>query len=139
MTTVELRKGAARIVVVDDEPSVTRFVGRLLEIHGYEPLVFTSPRHALTEFMTRPDYADLIVTDQTMPDLTGIELIEHIRARNSKIPVLLFTGFSGVISEDSVKPWGPSAFMTKPLDSSAFLREIDRLLSGRSSRKTGTV
>ena len=128
MTNVEHRGRGARIAVVDDEPSVARFVGRLLDIHGYEALVFTNPQRALTEFMTRADYADLIVTDQTMPGLTGIELIEHIRARNSRIPVLLFTGFSDVITEDSVKPWEPSAFMTKPLDSMALLREIDRLL-----------
>lgn len=120
---------SARVVVVDDEPSVVRFVGRLLELSGYEVGTYTNPRKVLTDFTRTPTHADLLITDQTMPGLTGIELIEQLRLRDVHIPVLLFTGFSDLMSEDMVSPWRPSAFMAKPIDAHALLQHVRTLLA----------
>ena len=105
-----------RIVVVDDESSVARFVGRLLELNGFEVELHMDSERVLELFKANAGHADLIISDQTMPKMTGVELIERLRVLNPALPVILFTGFSDAVSQAQVDGWGNSAYMTKPLD-----------------------
>ena len=119
----------SRIIVVDDEPSVARFVSRLLEIHGYNVQVFNDSRAVATLFRSGHAQGDLLLTDQTMPGMTGVELVQEVREIVPLLPIILFTGFSESISEEEVASWGRSAYLDKPVDSAHLIAVIEDLLT----------
>ncbi|MEO6995437.1 MAG: ATP-binding protein, partial [Lacunisphaera sp.] len=87
------RGNAEKILVVDDEPSVATYLAKQLEHLGYLPTVFTDPREALAEVTARPQRFRAIVTDLTMPHLTGVELVQGCRAAGAELPALIITGY----------------------------------------------
>ncbi|NKC16619.1 MAG: response regulator [Gammaproteobacteria bacterium] len=123
----------ARIVVVDDESSIARFVGRLLELHGFEVDIFVDSRNALEHFRLASERLDsaapsILITDQTMPDVSGVELVEQVRVLLPGLPVILFTGYSESVSEEHVLSWGNSAYLCKPVDPKTLVSTVNGLL-----------
>ena len=118
----------ARIAVVDDEPSVTRFLSRLLSIHGYDVLADDAVK-MLGRLREEPDCVDLLLTDQSMPDMTGAELVAHAREVRPALPVLLITGYSEITTSEEVNRWGLSAYVAKPIDTEELLAQVERLLA----------
>jgi PAS domain S-box-containing protein len=85
----------ARILLVDDEPAVASVCRELLKMLGYEVDVSTDPREALERFAAAPDRFDLVVTDHSMPHLTGLQLAEALAPmRAARVPIVLTTGFA---------------------------------------------
>lgn len=115
----ELDVGSIRIqghvVVVDDEESIVAFVTALLESFGCRVTGLTSASAALRLFEDSAFTADLIITDQTMPELTGAELSRAILARRSDIPIVMMTGFSTEIDEKAAREIGIRRFLMKPV------------------------
>lgn len=124
-----MRPHTARIAVVDDEPSVARLIARLLKMHGFEVWVEPDCKAVLKALQADADCVDLLITDQTMPGMTGGELVTAARALAPQLPVMLVTGYSAEMSMQEVETWGNSAYMTKPLDLPHLLREVRGLLS----------
>ncbi|MDD9971028.1 MAG: ATP-binding protein [Myxococcales bacterium] len=89
------RMGRERILLVDDETSVARVATRILKRLGYDVICTSSSREALDTFRAHPFDFDLVLTDQTMPHLTGQDLCSHLRELRSDIRVVLMTGYSG--------------------------------------------
>ena len=118
----------ARIAVVDDEPSVTRFLSRLLSIHGYYVLA-EDPVRILGRLREEPDCVDLLVTDQSMPNMTGTELVAFAREVRPTLPVLLITGHIEVTTLEEVERWGRSACVAKPIDTNELIAKVTRLLA----------
>ena len=87
----------------------------MLERLGYKVTARTSSLEALEAFRNNPDRFDLVVTDQTMPNMTGKELAKELMAIRSRIPIILCTGFSEQIDEKRAKEMGISAFVMKPI------------------------
>lgn len=79
-----------------------------------------SPREAIIVFQAAPDRFDLIITDQTMPHMTGVQLAAALRQLRPKIPVILYTGFSETMDTEQAYALGINAFLMQPLE----LREL---------------
>jgi PAS domain S-box-containing protein len=91
------------ILVVDDEPDVTRVLTRILESQGYRVTPMTSSEAALTAFRQSPDDFAAVITDQTMPRMTGVELARAIHAVSARTPVILTTGYRGKLTVEAVE------------------------------------
>jgi PAS domain S-box-containing protein len=107
--------GHERILFIDDEAPLVEMAQEILTELGYGVEVKTSSREALATLRLDPSRFDLVITDQTMPDMTGIELAREVLAIRSDIPMVLCTGFSHAVDETSAKAAGIRAFAMKPL------------------------
>jgi CheY-like chemotaxis protein len=124
--------GHERLLFVDDEPALTEMAEEILTGLGYEVAVETSPRAALARFRLDPSRFDLVVTDQTMPETTGINLARELLAVRPDVPVILCTGFSQTATEKSAKEAGVRAFVMKPLTKGELARTVRKALDGET-------
>lgn len=117
------------ILVLDDDELVSEYLGALLEAESYDVTVLNEPREAIKYFKERPDSFDLIITDQVMPELTGVEVAKAVLELRPTIPILLITGYSEKISAENAESFGLSGFFSKPINESQFLNKISNLVS----------
>jgi CheY-like chemotaxis protein len=117
-------RGNERILVVDDENMLATLEKMLLESLGYVVEAFFDSKEALRAFKERPDDFDLIVTDMTMPGMTGEELSEEIYKIRPDIPIILCTGFSELIDQEKAKQLGINKFLTKPVSKEELAKAI---------------
>jgi len=108
--------GNARILFVDDEPTLTHMAAEMLMRLGYEATVHTSSVEALETFRGAPWQFDLVITDQTMPLMTGERLARELRRIRPDIPIILCTGFSHTMTASKAQELGIDAFLSKPLE-----------------------
>ena len=111
----EILQGAGRILFVDDEVALAHWGQAILYGLGYEVVSATRSLEALEVFRREPQYFDLVITDQTMPDMTGEQLAIEIRQIRPDIPIVICTGFSYVINAEKARAIGIDAFCMKPL------------------------
>jgi two-component system cell cycle sensor histidine kinase/response regulator CckA len=104
------------VLVVDDEEAVGEFMRDLLESWGLQATVAAGAVHARDMFVSDTARFDLVITDQTMPRMTGLELARELRALRSDLPVILYTGFSDGISPQDIRAAGVRALITKPIE-----------------------
>ena len=114
-THSSLPRGDERILFVDDEEGVVDLAKRMLQHLGYEVEVRTSSLDALAEFRARPDNFDLVISDMTMPNMTGDRLAGELMAIRSDIPIIICTGYSERISVQRAREIGIRAFVMKPI------------------------
>jgi len=126
-----LPHGNERILLVDDEKSLVNIGKEMLEQLGYKVVEKTNSIKALEAFSAQPEEFDLIITDQTMPNLTGADLAKKIFLIKSDIPIILCTGFSEVISEEKAKAIGIREFIMKPIFMKEIAYVIRRLLDAK--------
>lgn len=119
----------SRILVVDDDELVAEYLSALLEAEDYDVTVFNESAVALNYFKTHPDNFDLILTDQIMPQLTGVEIAQEMLKLRPEIPILLITGYSDKISAQNASSFGLKGYFAKPINEAHFLTEIKNLLS----------
>jgi len=125
-------RGSERILFVDDEEMLVEMGKRMLEGLGYTVTAATSSSEALTFFQRDPARFDLVVTDQTMPEMTGLELSQQLLSVRDDIPVILSTGFSHLVDADTAGAAGIRAFVMKPLTRSELARTIRSVLDGKT-------
>jgi len=113
----DAKKAAIRghVMVVDDEASIVGFTRLLLESLGCRVTGLTSATEALRVFRDDPYGVDMVMTDQTMPDLSGAELARAMLACRPDIPIVLSTGYSNAIDEDTARQIGIRRFLLKPV------------------------
>jgi len=126
------------VLVVDDEAVLGTAVGKMLERLGYRASVFRSSVEALTDFRLNPSAYAAVITDYTMPGLTGIELIREIRSIRPGLPVILASGSSGPLSPDEVRAAGVSEFQAKPLSFATLARTMQRILAKPHANPSGS-
>ena len=119
----------AHLLVVDDEPSVARFLKELLESRGFVVTIMNDSEAALAFFSLHSDSIDAVITDQTMPGLTGVELSKALIAIRSDIPIILCTGYSEKADEEQARELGVRKLLNKPVNHDLLLSEISRLLA----------
>ncbi|NDY70627.1 hypothetical protein DO021_02235 [Desulfobacter hydrogenophilus] len=112
---INIAKGTEHILLVDDEGSIAQMGKTALEKYGYRVSVFTSSFEALNAFEKKPASFDLLLTDMTMPDMTGDILVQHIKRIRDNIPVIICTGFNENISNVNYADKGADAFLMKPV------------------------
>jgi CheY-like chemotaxis protein len=125
-----LRGGHERILFVDDEELLATAARMMLERLGYEVTAVTSSTEAWRIFLGGPMRFDLVITDQTMPGMTGTMLAEKILRVRKDMPIILYTGHSDTVSPEKAQTLGIRAFSTKPVVRGKLARTVRRVLDG---------
>lgn len=125
-----LPRGTERILFVDDDEMLANLGETLLSEMGYQVTTMTDSTEALELFAANADRIDLVITDQTMPNLTGKDLIQEIKQIRPDIPTILCTGYSSKINEEEAKELGINAFLMKPVGLSELQGIVRQLLDG---------
>lgn len=126
--------GKARLLFVDDEPTITQASQTLLRHLGYDVTGSTRSREALERFRHAPEQFDLVITDQTMPEITGEDLAMALRRIRPDIPIILCTGFSYVINAEKAQTLGIDAFCLKPIVAQDLVQTIQKVLAQRATQ-----
>jgi len=124
-----LPRGSEHILLVDDESAIVRMQKTALERQGYQVTCTTSSVEALEMFRSKPEIFDLMITDQTMPQMSGSELVKEILAIRPDFPIILCTGYSSIVSEDEAKKMGVRAYAFKPIEIKKLALLIRQVLS----------
>lgn len=127
---VSVARGKERILLVDDEDSVVRLMGKMLERLGYETTSCLSSTEAFRQFRENPGEFDLVVTDMTMPDMTGLDLAMLVRRIRTDIPVVICTGFSDQLDEERCAAHGINEYIMKPISRNNLATAVRRALDG---------
>jgi len=126
--TQEIPRGSETILFVDDEVSIVKMVQRMFERLGYKVETATTPQDALEKFGLNPDHFDLVITDMTMPGLTGMKLSEELMVIRPDIPIIICTGYSTLVDKEKAKKLGLAALLMKPIDILKTARTIRKVL-----------
>jgi PAS domain S-box-containing protein len=110
-----LPHGSGHILFIDDEEMLVSIVKIMLERLGYVVTARTSSLEALTTFQNQPDLFDLVITDLTMPGMTGLDLSRRLLQIRPDLPIILCTGFSTLVTEEKARALGIRALAYKPL------------------------
>lgn len=132
-STALIPHGKEHILFIDDEEVLAELGQVMLERLGYHVTTRGNSLDALTTFQNQPDTFDLIITDQTMPGMTGDDLARRILQIRPQMPIILCTGYSSQINEDKAKASGIKGFAYKPLAKKDIAELIRKVLDGRSA------
>jgi CheY-like chemotaxis protein len=130
-----LPRGSGRVLVVDDEAPLTRVCQRMLAQLGYEADVETDPVRALERVRMDPGAFRLVISDGTMPGMTGVELTERLRALRPDLPVLVATGFADAGTAERARAAGARAFVAKPFGLHDLARAVEEALRAAPATK----
>lgn len=125
-----LAPGKERVLYVEDEGPVAAVGRRLLAHLGYRVTALTSSLEALEVFHRHPQEFDLVITDLTMPQMTGLELAADFIKVRPELPIILCSGYSDSLSPDTARQLGIREFLSKPVTIADFARAIRRVLDG---------
>ncbi|MFZ7128348.1 MAG: response regulator [Desulfobacterales bacterium] len=125
-----LLKGHEAILFVDDESAVEEVARRMLDRLGYQVTTRASGEEALALFRADPDAFDLVITDMTMPGMSGADLARELMRVRPGIPIILSTGFSEELTSSELRDIGIRALLTKPLTLKDFAETVRRVIDG---------
>lgn len=128
----EIPKGNSTILFVDDEELITQITQKQLERLGYRVQTETDPLRALDKLKAEPDLFDLVITDMTMPQLTGEDLIREIIKIKPGIPVIISTGYKDTITEAVSKKIGAKGLLMKPFGINELAAMIRNVLDAKN-------
>ncbi len=137
-STKDAPGGKERILLVDDEIQLVESGIRMFKRMGYQVKGAADPIEALEMFRNHPHQFDLIISDFSMPRMTGIQLAEEIKRINPGIPVIILSGYSSETTSGQTKTPAVSAFITKPINKNELARVIRRLLDDPVPRGPST-
>ncbi|MEN8189433.1 MAG: PAS domain S-box protein [Thermodesulfobacteriota bacterium] len=132
VSNAPLPAGDERILLVDDEPTISDIGKSILDGLGYSVTAETTSTEALKKFQTTPDGFDLLITDQTMPVLSGVELAQAIFELKPDFPVILCTGYTSAISRSAARSMGINSYLVKPVNTRILAETVRRVLDERS-------
>ena len=122
--------GDERILIVDDEEQLVLLMQRILEDLGYQIISRTSSVEALHAFSAEPKKFDLVITDMTMPNMTGLQLAQKMHEIRPDIPIIICTGFSEGVNPEKAKAAGVREQVNKPVLKRELATVIRHLLDG---------
>jgi PAS domain S-box-containing protein len=125
--------GNEHILLIDDEEILAEMGKTMLERLGYRITVRRNSLEALNTFQSQPDQFDLVITDQTMPGMTGMDMARRMLQIRPGMPIILCTGYSSLISEDKAKSYGIKGFAMKPLSKKDIAKLVREVLHGKKS------
>jgi CheY-like chemotaxis protein len=124
------------VMIVDDQRSLVALTEETLAALGYEPAGFDSSVAALQAFRAEPQRFDLVLTDETMPDLSGVELAREIRGVRPELPIVLMSGYSGAQLTERARAAGVAELLRKPLVRRDIAEALGRALDSRIASGT---
>jgi CheY-like chemotaxis protein len=128
----DLPTGKERILFVDDEVSIVRMSRQRLKRIGYKVASTTSPIEALDLFRLKPDQFDLVITDLTMPKMTGDKLVKEILNIRPDMPIIICTGFSEKMDGEKAREIGASGYLEKPHEKRDLAKMVRKVLDGKN-------
>jgi CheY-like chemotaxis protein len=134
----EIPRGDESIMIVDDELQIVNMLVQMLSGLGYEVTSRTSSLEALEAFRYNPDRFDLIITDATMPNMTGVQLAREIQKIRANIPIILCSGYSDILSREKAQDSGIRKFIMKPVIKRELAQAIRNLLDRPKRHETQT-
>ncbi len=123
--------GSECILFVDDEPALANLGKQTLESLGYDVEIRTGSIEALELFKCQPDRFDLIITDMTMPNMTGEDLAQELMRIRPNIPIILCTGFSAKIDDQKASAMGIREFVMKPIVKQKIATKVRKVLDDK--------
>ena len=120
--------GTEHILLVDDEQAVLALESQILERLGYRVDAYQSSFDALEAFKGNPDGFDLLITDMTMPKMTGAQLASEIFSLRSNMPIIILTGYSETINQEQADLIGIKGFLMKPVIQSELARMVRKII-----------
>ena len=123
-----VKHGTERIVLIDDEINIAAAIQSILINLDYRVTAYTSSLEAMSAIKAAPDKFDLIITDYTMPNLTGLDMVKKLRAADIDLPVVLMSGFFGKNLETAAKEAGISQLLYKPANTHQLSKSIRKAL-----------
>ncbi len=123
----EFPRGQERVLFVDDDEALSQFGGGILQNLGYQVVALTASMDALSQFRSQPNGFDLVITDQSMPKMTGVKLAEEMLRIRPDVPIILCTGFIEETAEQKVEDMGIRKLLLKPYtvrDLAEAIREV---------------
>lgn len=133
----EIKMGHEHILLVDDDAAVANLEQQILERLGYQITMRTGSLDAVEVFRSNPDAFDIVITDMTMPNMTGDQLAEEILSIKPDIPIVICTGFSERINKEQAEAIGVKGFLMKPVVKSDFASMVRKVLDDAKSENKG--
>jgi PAS domain S-box-containing protein len=131
-----LSSGKEHILFIDDEADITRLAEASLKRLGYHVTISTDSREALAMFKSRPEAFDLVITDMTMPHLSGSDLAREILQVRPAQPIILCTGYSSYIDAEKAAQMGIKSFLLKPLSRKALAEAVRKILDEQANAES---
>ncbi|MFH1154144.1 MAG: ATP-binding protein [Pseudomonadota bacterium] len=123
--------GTEKILVIDDEPNIAELLKEMLEKIGYTVTAHTDALEAMERFRSAPKAFDLVITDMTMPGISGADIATEILRLTPDIPVILCTGYSEIINDRKAQAIGIKAFLGKPISMKKLAATVRRTLDAK--------
>jgi DNA-binding NtrC family response regulator len=130
--------GNEKIIIVDDEVVVAGSLNALLKKHGYSTHVFTCSKQALDMISTGKIKGDLLITDLTMPEVSGIDLINEISKSFPELPIILCTGYNDMYSKEKIDRSKIISLMIKPVNIEDLLKTIRSAFEKKTESQSNT-
>jgi signal transduction histidine kinase/ActR/RegA family two-component response regulator len=122
------RSGSRHVLVVDDEPGIVSLVATSLRRLGYQVTAHTDPREGLAAFRAEPHAFDVVLTDLSMPHMSGLDLGRSLLDVRRDLPIVLFTGYNADLSAEAARTAGFRALLSKPITASSLAEILDQAL-----------
>jgi PAS domain S-box-containing protein len=129
-----LPQGNERVLLIDDDKTVAAMTEQMLKSLGYKVVVKTDSLSALDSFKNNPDAYDIVMSDQVMPNLTGINLAEKLLEARADIPIIIMTGFSEKINAEQVYKMGIKGYLDKPVIKKNIAELVRKILDNKVSQ-----
>ena len=123
-----VKTGSETILFVDDDPHIAKMGEQILTRLGYRSVIETDPESALARFKADPDTFQLVITDMTMPVMSGDRLIEKLREITPRVKAIICTGYSSRMDRMDAAEAGAAAYLMKPIEISVLAETIRKVL-----------
>ncbi|HET7032005.1 MAG TPA: PAS domain-containing protein, partial [Casimicrobiaceae bacterium] len=133
------RAGHGRVLIVDDEEALVKLASETLTGVGYAPVGFTASAAALAAFRAAPERFDAVITDESMPGISGAELIREVRAIRPTIPILLVSGYLSPSVVERAREAGANEVLRKPLSAHDLTGALESLLRTAQAHTASTA
>ena len=131
---VEWPQGKGKVLFVDDEEVLARWGEQVLTHLGYTVVTKTNPHEAIALFQSQPGQFDVVVTDQTMPTMSGEAFARALLKIREDIPVVLCTGFSHTMSAEKANQLGLKGFLMKPVNGAVLAKTLQEVLQDHAGK-----
>ncbi len=138
-TAEQIPIGDEHILLIDDEQLLLEVCSAMLKRLGYQVTAIMDSVEAFATFQEEPETFDIVITDQTMPIMTGVDLSQRILQIRPDIPIILCTGYSGLVTEETARSMGIKGFAMKPLATKEIAKLIRTILDERHPQEVKKI
>src|SRR5262245_4101560 len=124
-----------KVLIVEDDNAMAQMCAKLIRRQGHSAVIAGSGHDALRIVRAAQD-VDAVISDIQMPQMSGIQLLAHLREFNAALPVILMTGYANLVGPDEAKTLGATTYLAKPFDADALIGILERAVRSRTAPST---